>query len=166
MNINKAFLEWVPVAVLGLISLLVMFVFVADDEEQKQITLSGLKVSPDLVRQGEPITLMNGVCNKTDEPLVVEVYLAAQRKVPDPVLEPDVFTLIEREQGKGEGRGRTISIDPGCTFNEPIETEVPIEFPVGEWRLFLEIVARGSSSEELQRITEFSNYFRVVPPDG
>lgn len=177
MKFLSGLLEWLPA--LGILFVVVFGVAYCTQVEEEEptpveitnpiippfnpITLVGLTVSPDVIAVGQEATLLNGICNNTDHPVIAEVYLAVQRKSPDPALGAEVVVFIQRDPGQGAGRGKAMPIDPGCTAQQPIKSPVPQTVTAGEWRAFLEVVVQGENGQE-QREAEFSNYFTVVAP--
>lgn len=126
------------------------------------IALLGLRIEPTTLQAGGKVTMINGICNNTDKPVIAEVFLAVERKVVDPTIAPEVIVFIQRPPGQGEGRGAITPIEIGCTAKEPITRDLPPQLPAGEWRAFLEVLVRGQDGQE-QREAEFSNYFVVLP---
>lgn len=175
--IKLRFVEWIPAvflvfAFIALISLCTSY----GDKNPIEVDLVDPSVTPPPIRLleigllekevivGGSATLINGICNDTEKPILVEIYLVAQKRAPDPALSSEVVALIEREPGTGIGRGRALGIDPGCHYQEPIPGSIPTSFTPGEWRLFLEATVRDSNLAVDYNTTEFSEYFRVVAP--
>lgn len=157
-------LEWVPVLVLIGIVVFVWLQWRDDDDAETfaPLRLLNLQIAEEQITQGGQATLLNGVCSRAEEPILVEVYLAAQSAADDPLLQGTTLPFIEREPGQGEGRGSARTIDPGCINDEPIIVTVPEDFPPGRWRLFAELVTRGNHSGDIQRLTAVSEYFDVL----
>jgi hypothetical protein len=177
MKLIAKLLPWVPAAILAITAMLVAgdcsrsreqdhhgkVVVIETQVPFNPITLLGLKIQPDTIKVGDPVTIINGICNNTGHPVIAEVYLAAQRRTTDPAISSDVVVFIQRDQGQGSGRGRAMTLDNGCSAQDPVEAKVPDTILPGEWRAFLEVVVHGENGQE-QREAEFSNYFKVVAP--
>lgn len=171
----KKLFPWIPAVALAIALPLVMMNICRPNENPpttpveivpsaKPLAKLNLEVIESQLTPGRAATLLNGLCNESDEPIIVEVYLAAQKQSSDPLIDGETFPIVQRAAGSEQGRGATRTIEPGCIFSGPIPILVPIGIPTGRWRLFLEVVWRGDSSVELQRETAFSGYFEVINP--
>lgn len=163
---------------LGVICLIVIFSLisyklynrvVSDECDYCPIELLKLEISPDKVRVGQEVTLIDGLCNLTDDNVRVQMYLGAQT-VNDGLTTRTVDLLTKiNEKGErvtvtdtDEGRLPKVLTPHECIANEPLRGPLPNTLSQGFWVIRVHIVAIGPFGE-VQHIDKITNTFEVIP---
>lgn len=132
------------------------------------LEIQRLEVSPVILRPGQTITLLDGVCNVTDGPVQASIYLGAQSEGTTTfgTLTVDLLTKVNGNGQRvavtdtAEGRISQV-IEPGCTSTDPITATLPASLVPGRtWRLRAHIVVAGQNGQ-IQNLTRLSNPFLV-----
>lgn len=125
------------------------------------LTLLGFHVISEEVQAGTQGFVKNGFCLEGESARVVEIFIGIEFPGDDPSLGKPPYPL-QGTADTPEGRER-FPIEPGCIAqDEPLTFDVPAEFGVGEYRLYIHMRVVGPNNQ-VQDIVERSNTFSVVP---
>jgi hypothetical protein len=129
-----------------------------------------LELTPNPLVIGQPATLLDGICNTTDQPVNIQLYLGAQTDGTSTFNTMTVDLLTQRTpngpvivKDTPESRIR-LALQPGCTATEPITALPPAGLTTNQvWRLKAHVIANGPNGET-QDIVVVSDPFEVVEP--
>lgn len=154
MRLPKSVIEWLPAVVVTIVAIGAIAYFVRPTSEYVPLRLVGFRLQSDgPFHVGEQVTLLNGVCNDSAEPVGALVSIGFQPD-PDPLAGPKVSVLEEEP----------VTFQPGvCVGSEPLRGPLPAAVIPGRWRIYVQITARGEMADELQRLTETTQPFTVIP---
>lgn len=132
------------------------------------VELLNLEVTPHQVRVGEIATLIDGLCNHSDQDVSTQLYLGAQSVTGTFTVR--TIDLLTKQNEKGEivavtdtEEGRiSRNLEPGCIRTEPIVAPVPAALTPGVWIIRAHIIVIGPLGR-IQNIDETSNPFEVIP---
>lgn len=117
------------------------------------LKLEPIEVKPNPLVIGQPATLVDGLCNRSDKPVSATIILSLEPMASalNPSLQP--LELINSMR----------NLDPGqCLADNPVTiAAVSDTLPTGMWRLAVRVTARGAAGE-MQIIPQTSNYFEIV----
>jgi hypothetical protein len=118
------------------------------------VTLGEMHVEPDVIRHGQPATLLNGYCSEHPETLNANSggIINGGR----------VVNLYEGRPDLVDGQ-RRMDIKPGCTPDRFEIPSVPSTIPPGRWVLKATLTVLPPTGAAPQRITEESPPFEVIP---
>lgn len=126
--------------------------------EFKPVKIQTLKVlGSGTYPQGMFLTIENGICNKSENDLTLEISLGFQRDAVDPVITghdssiPIYNSLIY-----------PIKASSCVGADKPFILKIPDTIPPDKWRIFSIVIARGKTSLEMQRETLISDSFVIT----
>lgn len=108
---------------------------------------------------GQSIAIENGLCNRSDMDLSLDLTLGFQRGAGDPVLDPQRRILFDTLSYPI----RSKACIGGSNDFGPRLVKIPEDMLPGTWRLYAIVIARGKSSLEMQRETVISQDFEIRP---
>lgn len=95
---------------------------------------------------GQEITVRNGICNKSNDVLAVNVYVAMQRVDDgDPAVASDsIIDLLGTPT-----QPQVISLFPGCIGSQPTKLVIPTYTPKGIYYIFMKVdTEKGSKKQQ------------------
>jgi hypothetical protein len=170
MRLSKLLPHLIPVVLFAIAFLFVKeCIGVLQQDPFHPLRFIRLQVEPTELRVGDEATLLDGLCNESNETLTVEIYLGAQREgqstfgtMPIDLLTrpaPDGSRIAVTDTPEGRLRQ---SLDPGCTAVDPIHRTVPPSLVPGVWRLRAHAIVQAPDGR-VQDITIISDPFEVLP---
>lgn len=155
-------------AITTLISILVLIVVFVPDPRYAPLKLRQLTVidevnGDNIFKKGEPLTILDGLCNRSDKDQRVVIVLSVQENTRSFVPRVFYFGFNGQPPTIEEASYSFTLIHNTCLSNaDRIVTQIPQNLPASEWRLAVKIDAMGSQSGQVQRIDKVSNVFKVI----
>lgn len=162
--LTGATLGWlVFVAALILLARGIISIATTDDGPVfEPVTLGEIRVEPNVIRIGEPATLINGYCSSHPVTLTAMIYLRLEEAGATGIINGGrVVNLYEGRPDLVDGQ-RRMDIKPGCTPDRFVIPSVPSTIPTGHWVLKVTMTVLPPSGTAPQRITEESDPFEVI----
>lgn len=135
------------------------FTYVTGSEPFAPVRALPLSIEPDRAHAGETVTLINGLCIDSGEPITAQVYVGIQEAHGRPLFSTIKFDLVGTDTQ--EGRKRVV-LQRGCV-DERLDTALPDYIPPGRWILVAHVVVVGPSGE-VQDLTHQSEPFDIIGP--
>lgn len=155
LHFPRSWSQWLPSVIVLLIAATTIRICQVQNEQPlyEPLEVLNLRLEPDHVVEGSQVTLIDGICNNSDETITVAATLGAQEEG-DPLVTRNVVVLM-----------RSFPMEQGCFGKDaPLSGPLSPMITAGRWHLYLQILVMGPQSGQIQRLSRVSNTFVVVAP--